>query len=335
MNNTNPKTRQLVQSSLLTSLMVVFSLLGTLPLFDMVSIAVAPLIVALIYHKGGKGNTIISFVVTMILVSILISPIYGITLALLNYITGMGLIFMIERKTGPLVNFLVLALAVGVGYVVMFSVNLSIMGSSSLTEFLSLIIDEMKIAVTEMKTTYETMGVDMKNNPAVTMIENLTPGTIITLIPTLLALYAMISSAFIYKVSSLVFKKLGIHVEAFPKLSAIKANMHLIIATLLLSMLGILGVKLGFGWAEGYMLLGNNLFTLVGAVGGISLLSYFLEYRLKYPAVIRIVLLVLVGTSNMISLISIVGILDSAFDFRTLSGNGLYKLIRSRIDNTK
>ena len=334
MNNSS-NTKKLVTSAILVALIVIFSLLGTLPFFSTISLAVAPIIVALIYHKGGKGNTIIGFFVTLALISILINPIYAATMTLLNYCMGVGLIFMIEKNVSPLINFLVLTIAVAVGVSIMVTVDLKLISNLSIMEYASVLVEDMKISVSEVVKTYESLGMDMEDNPALEMFESLNVTTMLSFIPTILALYSLTAATFIYKISEVVFKKLGIIVKPLPKLSEIKTNAYVVLGTLLLAMLGIALVSIKAPLGEGIMLMGNNLFTITGTVGGISLISYYMETKMKYPKIFRIIILLFILFSSLVSFVAIIGVIDSAFDFRRLSENGLYSIIKSKSNNTK
>lgn len=328
-------SNKLVTSSLLVALMVIFSLLGTLPLFSIVSLAVAPMIVALIYHKGGKSNAAISFVVTLILTSVLINPIYGITMTLLNYSMGAGLIFMIEKNTSPLINFIVLTLAVAAGLVIMVVVDIKLISNLSIMEYISVLVEQMKAYADEMIKTSESLGLDSSGNASLEALQSMDVRSMMNMIPSMLALFSLSAATFIYKLSHLIFKRVGISIKPFPKLSEIKTNMFVVMGTLLLTMAGIGLVYLGVEIGEGIMLMGNNLFTIAGTVGGISLISYYMEYKMKYPTVFRILILFFVMSSSLVSVIAIVGIIDSAFDFRKLSENGLYTILKSKSNNTK
>jgi len=328
-------TKKLVTSSILVALMVIFSLLGTLPFFSTISLAVAPMIVALIYHKGGRLNALIAFVVTLILTSILINPIYGITMTLLNYSMGAGLVFMIEKNISPLINFIVLTVAVAAGFIIMVVVDIKLISNLSIMEYIGVIVDQMKAYADELIKTSEGLGLESNGNASIEALKAMDVKTMVNMIPSMLALYSLAAATFIYKISNLVFKRMRIIIKPFPKLSEIKTNMFVVMGTLLLTMGGIGLVYLGVEIGEGIMLMGNNLFTISGTVGGISLLSYYMEHKMKYPAVFRILILFFILSSSLVSVIAIVGIIDSAFDFRKLSENGLYTILKSKTKNTK
>lgn len=328
--NTMMKTNKLVTTSMLVALLTVFSLLGTLPFFNTISLVVAPIIVALIYHRGGRNNTILSFVATMILVTVLMDPIYGITMTILNYSMGVGLVYMISKKKGPLANFVVLALAIAVGITAMFLIEIRFLTDYTLMEYIEVFVMDIKNALPSILEQVESLGGNVEDNAALTFFTNLTVKGLIMLLPSVLLMYAMISAAFVYKVSQVVFKRLGIYVTPLPRLSEIKSNMYLIMGSLFLSMIGILLVYTGFDYGEALMSLGNNIFSITGIIGGMSLLSYLMEVKLKYPTVFRIVILFLIFGSSLVSIIAIAGIIDSAFDFRKLTDHGLYSLLKSR-----
>lgn len=328
--NTIMKTNKLVTTSILVALLAVISLLGTLPFFNTITLVIAPIIVALIFHRGGRNNTIISFAVTAILLSVLMNPVYGITTTILNYSMGLGLVYMISKKKGPLANFIVLSVAIAIGISAMFLIEIRFLTNYTFMEYLAFFVEDMKRLIPSMVEQAESLGGKVENNPVLDFFSAMTVKSIIILLPSILMMYAGISAAFVYKVSQVVFKRLGIEVTPFPRLSEIKSNMFLILGSLILSMTGVLLVYSGFEYAEALMSLGSNLFSMTGIIGGISLLSYMMEVKLKYPTVFRIIILFFVFNSSFINIIAIAGIIDSAFDFRKLTENGLYKLLKNR-----
>lgn len=328
-------TKKLVTSSLLVALLIIFSLLGTLPFFSTISLAVAPMIVALIYHKGGKVNAAMAFFATLILSAVLINPIYGITMTLLNFSMGAGLIFMIEKNISPLINFIVLTAAVAAGFIIMIVVDIKLISDLSIMEYIGVLVEQLRTYADEIIKTSESLGLDSEGNASIEALKSIDVRTMVNMIPSMLALYSLSAATFIYKISHLVFKRVGISIKPFPKLSEIKTNMFIVMGTLLLTMGGIGLVYLGIEFGEGIMLMGNNLFIIAGTVGGISLISYYMEHKMKYPTIFRILILFFILSSSLVSVIAIVGIIDSAFDFRKLTENGLYTLLKSKTNNTK
>lgn len=334
MNNME-NTKKLTNSAILIALLIITSLLGTLPFFSLISLSVGPIIVALIYHKSGKIYTGIALVATAIALSILLNPIYGLAMTLLTFIIGTGLIYMISKNRGVLANFIVLTLSIIGGYLALTFIEITVINQITITEFLSSIVEGLKVSMSEIAILYEQAGGSISENPAVTGFENLTVQSLLNFIPTVIAVYGLIAAAVIYKIASVIFKRMNIALKPMPGLSQIKTNMILVIATLLTAMFGVILISSGITQSEGVMLLGYNLFILSGTVGGISLLSYFMKNKLKYPTIFRVIILVLIIASSLIPVVMILGILDSAFDFRRLRENGLYKIIKSKMDSSK
>ena len=334
MNNIN-NTKKLTNSALLVSLLVIFALLGSLPFFSLISLSVGPIIVALIFHRAGKFYTGLSFVVTMVLLTILMNPIYALTMTVLTFTIGAGLIYMIAKNHSALVNFVVLTLAIVVGYLIMTYVEITLISQVSLMEIFSTLVEQFKLSMAETAKIIEQAGGSQSTNPAIIMFQNLTVTSFLNILPTIVTVYAIITAIIIYKVAYIIFKRVNIEIKPLPVLSEIKTNMILVLVTLVIAMVGVILVYFGVTQAEGIMLLGYNLFILVGVVGGVSLLSYFLKNKLKYPTIFRIVILILVMASSLISIVMIAGVIDSAFDFRKLRENGLYKMLKSKMDNIK
>lgn len=327
-------TNQLVVSALLVALLIAVSMLGMVPFLSLISLATAPLIVTMIHTKGGGRNVLLSFVATMFLLSILINPIYGITLTLFNYLTGTGLIIITMKKPGVLWSILILAFFIALGYVVMAVIDLSIMVQMDLRAYIQLTIEETRRALLAMLETLESSGLSADREGMLQAVNSITVEAMLAIIPTFIAIYALIAAILIYKVSVKVLKKFDVLLPEIPKLTDIKTNMIYVLGTLSLTLFGVFLFQQGWILAEGLMLMGNNLFQLGSVLGGLSLLNHFMLHRLKYGAFMRYLFLFLIVNSSFFLVLVIAGVIDSAFDFRNLSEGGLYSILQKKLKSS-
>lgn len=332
MNNNMKKT---INIGPFLAILIFFVILGTIPYLSLVSLAVGPVMVALIYHRAGNLYLAVAYVVTIILTGILINPLFALTITSLMFIIGSSLIYMVDKNKSALMNYIVLTLAIIAGYLVMTYVDIAIINNLTVTEYLATMVEQLKLSMVEITKIMQEAGGNTANNPAMNLFEGLTVNRLVSILPTIITFYALLAALVIYKIAFTIFKRMNIPLRPLPQISEIKANMALVLITLFLAMAGVLLVNLGVPEAEGMMLLGNNLFTLVGVVSGLSLFSYFMKTKLKYSTFFRVVILVLIAASRLVSVVMILGIIDSAFDFRTLRENGLYHMIKSKINSSK
>lgn len=332
--NTDTNTNKLINATILVSLLVIVSLLSNLPILQLVSIAVAPLIVVLIYEKSGSKYTMISFFVSMIMISVLLNPIQGVTLTALNYTIGIGLIWIVKKEYSAFINIIILTGALMLGVSVFFFLNLKLVLQTDFNGYLKIIIDTIDEALNMMATLYKENNMDINDNPAFKSLKSIKPDDILVFLPVYLTMYSVIVSTFIYKISEKILGRLNIRIKPMPKLSFIKSNMKIIIVSLLISIVGAMSISINETLGVAISVLGNGLFKITAGLGGLSVVSFLLEKKLKYKSFLRFVWLFLFLGLGLSNILILVGVIDSAFDFRMIDNEGLYSIIKDKMKDT-
>lgn len=329
----NNKTQKLVKASILTSLIVVFAAASFyLPLVGMITAIVIPIITALIYKTSGRGLTLVSFFSTLLLLLILIDPISAVSMTIVYYSIGLGLMLVIGHQYRPLTKLLVIAFFVALSLVIMMTINLLVITGMNLTQFMEFNLQLMKDTMVEVAAMYERMGVDTSENPAIAQTAEITVQGMLLILPTVVAIYALVSAYVIHKVSEKVFKPFGIILEKLPKFNEIKSNMIVVAATLFVAMAGVFLVNLQVPQGESIMVLGKSMFDIAAGIGGLSLISFYLTTKLKINKFSRVLIMYLVfSTPIFFSIAIILGVVDSAFDFRNMNDDGLASIIRRKM----
>ncbi|HSP47326.1 MAG TPA: DUF2232 domain-containing protein [Clostridiaceae bacterium] len=329
----NNKTQKLVKASILTSLIVVFAIMSYyVPFVELAGMIVAPIITALIYKSSGKGLTAISFFATVLLLLMMVNPISALVMPVVYYSTGIGLMLVLEYKLRPLTKIIVIASFVALGYIIMATVNIYFIMGMNLQEFLAFYIETMKTAMAEADALYEGMGLETADNAVALQVESWTVASLSMVIPTMLAIYSIAVALILHKVSEKVLKPFGIILERLPKFNEIKSNVVLVSVTLFIAMAGVALVKLEVPQGQSIMILGKSLFDIAAGIGGLSLISYYLTTKLKINKFSRILLMYLVfSTPIFFSTAIILGVIDSAFDFRNMNDDGLASIIRRKM----
>ena len=314
--------------------MLLISLLSNLPILQLVSIAVAPIIVVLIYVRSDAKYTIISFFVSMIMISILLNPIPGITLTVLTSMIGICLIWIVKKEYSAFTNIIILSIALILGVLMFTFLNLKLVLRTDISGYLNMIMDAFDEVFEMMIVMYKDMDIDISENPAFNQLKNISLTDILKLIPVYITLYSVIVSTFIYKVSEKILGRLNIKIKALPKLSYIKSNIKLIIIGLSVAMIGLAITSINLDVGKKISLFGRVIFETTGAVGGISVISYLLEEKLNYKTFLRYLFLFLILASGLNLILVIIGIIDSAFDFRQIERDGLYYVLKNKINET-
>jgi uncharacterized protein YybS (DUF2232 family) len=332
----NSKTEKLVKASILTSAIVVLALAGFyLPFVGIITVVAAPIVTAMIYKTSGKGFTVISFFSTLFILGMMIDPISALSQTIVFYSTGIGLMFMLSHDISPLVEILVIAFFIAIGYVAMVGIDLAFITNMSLTEMVDMNIKVLQESMREAVKMYEGMGADYANEQSVKDIMALTVDQVMIMIPASLAMYSLVSAYILRKVSERVFKPFGITLSKLPSFDSIKPNMILISATLFLSIIGISMMYFEIPAGSSVMYFGKTMFDITAGIGGLSLITYYMNRKLKFNKFTKFMAIFLILTTPILTYtMMIAGVIDSAFDFRNTREDGLFSILRRKLKGT-
>lgn len=268
--------------------------------------------IAVLTARQGAGKGFSALVVTFILLSILISPIPAMRLALSFGICGVALGWCVRKNFGAVKIFLITLIVASAAQVVTLGILLAVMD----VNFIETQINLVRESFNESFAMYESMGVEQARiNEAKAQVEPAIQ-TMIYLIPTLVLLSSLINAVAVWLTARWIFPKLQMKIPSMPPFAAWKFPEPFFY----MAIIGGLGMYWGFtrGWTNIYEVALNLLIVsaLVGLVQGFSLLSAIFD-RYKISKFLRRVIYVLLLLNMFfIQLVAITGLLDILFDYR-------------------
>lgn len=297
----------LVAMTLIIGLVSVFiPILGTFAEF----FCAVPLAVLTARQGAGKGFS--ALCVTFILLSMLISPILSVRLALSFGVCGVALGWCVRKNFGATKIFLVTLIVASAAQVVTLALLIAVMDIN----LVDTQVDMVRESFSESFALYESMGVEKERiteakaqvEPAIQMM--------VYLMPTILMLTALINAVAVWLTAHWIFPKLQIKIPTLPAFAEWKFP-SLFCYT---AIIGGLGMYWGVtrGWTEIYEVALNLLVVsaIIGLVQGLSLLSaVFDRYKIS-KFMRRFFYVIILLNMFFIQLVAITGLVDMLFDYR-------------------
>ena len=300
--------RPLTESGLLMALAVVFGLMTAyLPLLGFLVAFLLPVPFIVLITRHGLRQGLLGFVVALLLLAMLSTPFYGLTILLTYGVPGLVLGRGFQKEWSPWRTY-GLAAVISIGAVLLtLGIGFLMTGINPFTAQM----EAYRTVFTETEAAYADMGVSTQG---VNMQEILS--FMALLMPLSVAMVGVLSSAVGYALGARVVKRLGQRAPEFPPFR----QWHLPVAFFYLFGFALVGVYWGstYGFDTLYAVALNvTIFTmLAGVVQGYSILSFFLA-RHRLGLLFRVpIYAFLLFNGLLLLLLSLAGLFDMAFDFR-------------------
>lgn len=302
-----------VEGGLVIAIAVILGLVSTyVPIIGMlVDFFWAVPFVVLAVRLGIQKATY-ALIITIILLSLFIGPVFTIRLALSFGFGGLALGFAIQNKF-PAVKTFLLTLMVSFGAqivavaLLLFMMDINVMQTQ---------IDMVKESFDETFAFYESIGMEQAQiNEAKAQVEPAI-NLLSLLMPTLLLLMALINTTACYYTSKWILPKIGLYMSEFPPF----AQWRFPIAFLYLMILAVLGLY--WGSTRNLNLLytvsvnANILSLFVGFVQGLSILSFAADKFNVSKLIRRLIFLVIILNFMLFQVVAFTGLFDMFFDYR-------------------
>jgi len=306
-------TKAIVEGALLSAITVVLTFFSLyVPGLGLLADLVLPVPTIILGMKHGLKISLLSVVVSGAVIAAFSGPIRAITSVLTFGLVGMGMGWALERKYSATKIFAVGTVASLVSNIALFLLSLAVMGINPLLEEIEIYRESLN-SVTEI---YGRLGVSPETiQPTIEMYQSILE-LLPLLIPAMLIL-ASLSSAFLsYSVSKMILGRLGYAMEDFPPFWQWRMPPY----TLLLFLLGQICILLENYWPTGILKqIGMNvqlIFTIAFFIQGLSVLAFYLA-RHNVSKVLRLfILLFAFSTPLLAQILLLVGMFDTAFNFR-------------------
>lgn len=302
--NIDKKNKQLTESAVLIAVGLVFILIGSyLPILSIfVFFAAVPVIV--ITYRNGRGMGAVFGLIMALLLSILVHPVHSITMYLLFFIPGLAMGFHMTRRRDPF--YVIFA-----GFLVMTGTLMAYLQVLNLF-FDFNIVQQMQASITEY------MEIQKEYLQGIPLNAQQLLASFHTMFPAFLLSFTLFLSFLNYFASVSLMRRLGEPRELGTLMEfSLPGNVPLIL--LLIYILMMLLKNTAYPYFEE---LQSNLLAVFGVLfflQGIAVISYFMTY-MKLSGLARIIVWgCLIFLAPISGFVPIVGLIDTAFNFRKLS----------------
>ena len=302
-----------IEGGLLVAITVIMGLVTVyVPIIGMFVEFFCAVPLAVLTARQGAGKGITALVVAFILLSMLISPVLAVRLALSFGICGVALGWCVRKNFDAVRIFFMTLVVASAAQVVSIGLLIAVMD----VNLIDTQIEVARESFDESFKMYEEMGVDKAQiSEAKAQVEPALK-LLAFLMPTLIMLTALINAVAVWLTAQWIFPKLQMKIPTLPPFAQWKLP-SLFFYT---AIIGGLGLYWGFtrGWTEIYEISLNLLIisAIIGLIQGISLLSFVFDRYNVSKLMRRLLYVILVLNMFLIQIVAITGLLDMLFDYR-------------------
>jgi len=302
-----------IEGGLLVAITVILGLVTVyVPLIGMFLEFFCAVPLAVLTARQGAGKGLTALFVACILLSMLISPVLAIRLALSFGFCGVALGWCVRKNFNAVRIFFTTLVVASAAQVVSIGILIAIMD----VNIIETQIEVVRESFNESFALYESLGVD-KNQIAESK-KQVEPAlqAMIYLMPTVIMLTALINAVAAYLTAQWIFPKLQMKIPQLPPFAQWKLP-SLFFYT---AIIGGLGLYWGFtrGWTEIYETSLNLLIIsgIIGLVQGFSLLSFIFDRYKISKLMRRFFYVIIILNMFLLQIVAITGLLDMLFDYR-------------------
>lgn len=312
--NTNNTTKALVESAILTSLMVIIVLLSLyVPLFTLVGFFIVPALIALISTMNGMKYGVLSVVIALIVCAIMYDPFTSVALLSIFGLTGLAQGYAIKRNKSASEIILISA----VTFIAMIALNYAattfIVGQDLIKQ-LFINLDKTKHIYVDM---YMKLGLSKeKINEMMSTIP--TYYSFKMLLPTSIILGGTGMSFICYVITSKLFKRFKLEIPKLKRFREWYPSPKLVMSVMVILLISFAMKAMKIGNGEYYLFNAFNFFACLFDINALALISFLLgKYNVAKPLIVIICIFILT-TPLLGNVIYIFGVMDYIMDYRKL-----------------
>ena len=302
-----------IEGGLLVAITVILGLVTVyVPLLGMFVEFFCAVPLAVLTARQGVGKGLTALCVSFILLSILISPVLALRLALGFGLCGVALGWCLQKKFDAIRIFFTLMVVASASQVVSLGLLIAVMD----VNLLDTQIEMVRESFNESFAMYESMGVDaVRISEAKAQVEPAIQ-TLALLMPTLIMVTALANAAATWLTAHWIFPKLQMKIPTLPPF----AEWRFPVLFLYTAIIGGLGMYWGLtrGWTEIQEISLNLTFVsmLIGLIQGLALLSAIFDRYNVTKLVRRLLYAILILNFFLLQLVAVTGLIDMIFDYR-------------------
>lgn len=320
-------TKSTVEAGIMTCIILILMLINIyMPIFSFVLKFILPIPVTLLYLRHNLKITFTALAASGILISLINNPLSGLTSAIMFGLTGIALGYSIKRELSVPTTIMILALASLIGFVIDFTVYITLISGTSVTKFMSEIIRTINESMNMSISFYEKMGMPAEQIKRFKdMIGIFTVDNMMRLIPSALIISSVIFAFLSYIITRLILRKLGYNIKQMPKFSKMYVDIRFVTILAIIMLIGIILIRLNITVGE-YISISSELMLLYAFLfDGIALVTYYLSNKFSLSKGVIVAIIIFTTFSQLIIVYIILGVIDIIADFRKLDPNRIWK----------
>lgn len=310
----NDKTK-LTQAAILTAVAIIFCIATAYIPFLGLLMVVVPVPYAIIATMTGHKYALISAIASFFILILTVNFVYALNLVVMSMLPGIAVGYMINKDSNiedGNKNFKPIffgTVAFLISTIVFFTISKALFNIDLIEQFSQM----LKTTVETQFAIMESTNIIQKGDIAPKDIINVMQNTI----PTMLFACSIIASLITYYVEAFILRRIKRLNYKLPKFSDFYLPGNAIITSLLLYFLTMFLSMLNIGLYTDAIILNLQLiFSILFLLQGMSVSIYFIkEWRKKSPSKIGFAIMAVFLLSGSM-ILSFVGMLDSAIDFR-------------------
>lgn len=325
-------TKGLIAAALMAGIITIIVIITSyIPFIYMFRIFILPIPVAIIYYMHGSKYSIGCVGVSILLTSMLLSPVVAITSGITYSIVGITLGYCLRNKRKPYNTLIYLIIACVVSIIVEVWVAGIFIGNSNLFRFvkeqLIILIDNYNTSIESTKNLYTSMGASAAQIQALDQASSsINIDVLQMLLPGSIFIYGFFQSYISYMLTNQVLKRLNCRENENLVFSEFYIS-NLFGAALIATMcIGIIISSRGITWG---LFLYNATMILaicVLTINGLAAVYYFFMRKTKMPKIQSSIIVGIVLIIGLFKFFSVIGFVEMMFDFRKLDPHRIRKV---------
>lgn len=302
-----------VEGGLLVAITIILGLVAVyVPLFGMLIEFFCAVPLAVLTTRQGVGKGLSALVVTCILLSMLISPLPALRLALSYGVCGVVLGWGLRRGFGAVRIFFMLMVVASAAQVVTLALLITVLD----VNLIETQIEMIRESFAESFAMYETLGVEPERIAEARGQVEPALQTLALLMPSLMMVTALINATATWLTAHWIFPKLQMKMPTLPPFAEWRFP-SLFLYTAIIGGLGMYwGITRGWTGIQELALNVTLVSMLIGLAQGLALLSaVFDRYRVS-KLLRRLIYVLLILNFFLLQLVAITGLIDMVFDYR-------------------
>ncbi|WP_099336170.1 YybS family protein [Clostridium cadaveris] len=336
MKNKNYNTKAVVEAGLMCALVVVIFLMNMyLPIFGFIGLFILPIPITILYLRHDFKIALTSVAVSAILISMMSSVVSAVSSSVLYGGSALAVGYCIKNHKGVTRTLIYSSIAMLIGTVVNFALMIYVTYNSSLSAIIQEYIDMMKESMDMVSGLYQSIGVDMANNPMMESLNKITPDVLMMMVPAILIISSLIQAYINYGITRKILNRFNYDVPKFRPFNQWYIDNRIGAGVLIALMLANIIHNYIPGSAYVVFTLAYILQTMC-MILGISVVYNWFVKRGSSNKLILTMLILFAFTNPLLTRIAyFIGLADLIVDFRKLDPNSLSIAIQEWIKNRK